>query len=217
MQNPAAVNLVIFDFDGVLADTGAAVLEQAAAVCEALGFSRRPTLADLAALHPMEFPQLGRQLRLPEDRISAFTRDLLEQLACLEPPPPLFTGMDAVLRSVEERGDRAAVVTGNTARLVHRVLGVGAPGCTVAPVLGIEHPGSKAERAAAVIQRVGVPRERCCLVGDATSDVAAALENRITAVGVTWGNQDAPTLRAAGARAVVDSPRALADLLAGLS
>jgi 2-phosphoglycolate phosphatase len=62
-------------------------------------------------------------------------------------------------------------------------------------------------------RRLGVPPEQAVMVGDTRFDVACAKGAGAWAVGVLWGIQDAATLDAAGADALVPDAAALARVL----
>ena len=63
------MSIILFDFDGVLADTLDDLLSFAQEACAQLGFPRNPTPADLDALETMSFIDYGRQLKCLHNRL----------------------------------------------------------------------------------------------------------------------------------------------------
>jgi len=205
--------LVIFDYDGVLADTAEAVLALSRSISAQLSHPRHPTRADLAALEPMSFAELARQMELPQRLQPGFTAALLEALTERDPPAPLVAGMGELIRDLHEAGVHQAVVSGSPQRLLDRFLRHHDLQRTMARVYGLDAPGSKAQKILRAAGALDVLPAECCMVGDASSDMRAAQEAGVLAVGVTWGNQDRPRLLAAGADQVADRPQALRALL----
>lgn len=65
----------------------------------------------------------------------------------------------------------------------------------------------------AAAEQLGVALERCLYVGDSEVDVDTARNAGIDCVCVTWGFRTREELRRAGAEAIVDTPRALAEFI----
>jgi phosphoglycolate phosphatase len=70
----------------------------------------------------------------------------------------------------------------------------------------------KASLVEAAITTSSLP-ETCCVIGDRAADVAAAKDNNLHAVGVTWGYGGRDELMRAGADALVDSAPDLVDYI----
>src|SRR5512141_2002085 len=113
--------LIIFDFDGVLADTIDDMLNFAQAVCMELGIDRVPTPADLDALETMSFVEYGKQLGVPPALANEFARRCLMRFVERSHPPKIFDGMVQVIEQLSVR-HTIAIVTGNTTRAVEDFL-----------------------------------------------------------------------------------------------
>lgn len=61
---------------------------------------------------------------------------------------------------------------------------------------------------------LGVTPDRCGFIGDSAIDMQTAVAAGMTGIGVTWGFRDRIELADAGARAIIERPGALLDLLA---
>src|SRR3972149_1406909 len=117
----AMEKVFIFDFDGVLADTRELMLRHEEGVCAQLGYPCRATAADLEALDPMSFPELGRRLGIPEEQVNEFALRNIELFAGVQEPLAIFPGMAEALAHLSALG-RIAVLTGNGVQVVRKFL-----------------------------------------------------------------------------------------------
>ena len=182
------MSLILFDFDGVLADTLADMLRFAQEVCDELGVKHTVVQTDLSQLEEMSFAAFGRACGTPEDLVREFVRRCMGKFAEKQSPPALFDGMEKVLRKLA-KWHNLAVVTGNTSRNVRIFLEEhGLANCMDA-VYGLDMPGSKAEKILKAKDQFGVEAGRVFMVGDSCSDIRAARQAGVNAIAVSWGHQ----------------------------
>ncbi|MBN1145658.1 MAG: HAD family hydrolase [Anaerolineales bacterium] len=210
------MTLIVFDFDGVLADTIDDMLSIAGRVAADLGHPCQPSPADLDALERMEFSQFGRQLGIPEDKIEAFVSSSLQLFASLPTPPKIFPGMRQVVQELAH-ANRVAIVTGNTARILRRFLEHHGLESSVELALTADDPGNRPEKLALILSTLSQPGAPCYLVGDAVSDVRAAKKTGLTSVAVAWGHQSESHLRSANPSYLARTPEELLKILMGSS
>jgi phosphoglycolate phosphatase len=204
--------IVLFDFDGVLADTLDDMLLFAERVCANLGFPRTPTQRDLNALDRMAFEELGRQLELPQDKIQDFVRGSLEMFSQCE-TLKIFEGMDDVIVRLSATS-KIGVVTGNTSGVVKRFLDHYGLAKYVNLVLGVDVPGSRPEKIRQAVKQIGgLLGGTAYMVGDAVSDIRAAQEASVVSVAVGWGHQNWEKLAQAQPDYLVRSPKELLTVL----
>ena len=115
------MTLILFDFDGVLADTLADMLRFAQDVCDELGVKHTVVQTDLSELEVMSFATFGRACEMPEDLVDEFVRRCTRKFAEKKAPPAIFNGLVEVVIKLAER-HVLAVVTGNTERNVRTFL-----------------------------------------------------------------------------------------------
>ena len=68
------MSLILFDFDGVLADTLGDLLQFGQEVCDELGVKHTATQDDLNSLEVMSFATYGIQLEVPVHLVDEFVR-----------------------------------------------------------------------------------------------------------------------------------------------
>lgn len=204
--------VILFDFDGVLADTMEDVLAFGQEACAQLGFECHPSPADLDALDTMSVADYGRQLKLPPEYIEEFISRYLQLFIQKTTPPKLFPGMERVI-SQAAKNNALAIITGNSTLTVEAFLKEHKLHDYIKLVLGAEKKASRAEKIRSALRNLGKPAETAWMVGDSISDIRAAQETSLKSVAVTWGHQSPSRLQKAGPDYLVHSPEDLADLL----
>lgn len=177
--------LVIFDFDGTLADSFAVMIEAAQVAAERFKF--RPIAeADLDRLRSRSAREIIAEVGLPWWKLPAvvhhtreFMRERIERVQ-------LFDGIDVMLRQLKAAGVQVAIVTSNSQENVERVLGeenlrlIDHFGCG-ASIFG------KRPKTRSVLKASGVPAEAVLCVGDEMRDAEVAQALRLDFAAVSWG------------------------------
>lgn len=203
--------LVIFDFDGTLADSFGWFLRAYDEVAEALGL-RRIVAEEVPALRSEPPSALLRHFGVPAWRVPQLALRLRRLQARDIAQIRLFEGIGAMLGDLAARGTMLAIVTSNDSPNVRTVLGGHAAhfahlACGAA-VLG------KRTKLCQVLRASGMlPGDALC-VGDELRDLDAAQEAGIPFAGVSWGFADPAALHARGAAMVFSSPADILDRLA---
>jgi len=206
--------LIIFDYDGVLADTLEDLLRFGQAACDQLGVNHLVTKDDLENLEVMSFSSYGRACEVPEHLVDEFVKISLNLFAEKTSPPAIFEGLHAAVRHLSTR-HKIAIVTTNSSQNVRAFLAKHGLDHLVHAVYGVDSPGSKAQKISlAQIHLLGEKeREDVFMVGDSLSDVLAAREAAVTSVAITWGHQSLKTLLRGSPDHVISSPQQLIEII----
>ena len=205
------MTLILFDFDGVLADTIADMLRFAQEVCAELGVKHTVVQTDLSELEVMSFATFGRACGIPEDLVDEFVRRCTGKFAEKKAPPEIFNGLGEVLRKLA-KSHVLAVVTGNTEGNVRTFLEQhGLEGCFRA-LYGVDMPGSKAEKILMAKSQFVAEAETVFMVGDSMSDVRAARAAGVKSIVVSWGHQSLGRLVGAVPDAIAHLPEELIEI-----
>ena len=206
--------LIIFDYDGVLADTLEDLLQFGQEACNKLGVKHVVTKGDLNNLEVMSFATYGRACEVPEYLVDEFVKICLNCFADKKSPPAIFTGLSNVI-SYLAVNHKIAIVTTNSSQNVNAFLDKHGLDGLIHAVYGVDSPGSKAQKIAMAQHRLLENRkqEAVFMVGDASSDVLAAKEASVTSVAVTWGHQSLENLLRAEPDFVVNSPHDLINVI----
>jgi phosphoglycolate phosphatase len=205
------MSLVLFDFDGVLADTLEDMLRFAQEVCNELGVKHTVVQTDLTELEVMSFETFGRACETPKDLLDEFVWRCMGKFAEKKTPPEIFDGLGDVVRKMAE-SHSLAVVTGNTVGNVRAFLEEhGLEGCICA-VYGVDMPGSKVEKILMAKSQYAVEGEAVFMVGDSVSDIRVAREAGVKSIAVSWGHQSVGRLVRAVPNHVIRLPEELIEI-----
>jgi len=187
-------DLVIFDFDGTLADSGAWFRSTINDVAQRYGF-RQITDSELDELRGKRTIEIIRYLGVPSWKIPFIARHMRQLVARDAHLIGLFEGVGTLLTWLAERNVAIAIVTSNSEANVRRILGevnsrrINDYACG-ASLLG------KASKFNAVIKRQGARADRTIAIGDEARDIEAARKAGVAAGAVTWGYATIELLRA---------------------
>ncbi|MGN0362998.1 MAG: HAD hydrolase-like protein [Bilifractor sp.] len=212
--------LILFDFDGTLADTGEGITRSAQYALDQmgwphydpgqLGFFVGPPLND-------SFMHLG----MTEDQALQgvrWFRKRYESIGKFE--SSVYPGIPEMLQALKKKGLSIGMATSKPEQFAREI----ARRCGFLKwfdyVCGIslvetEQSISKTQLIGSVLTRSGYQdhRELVCMVGDRKFDITGAKECGIGSVGVTYGYGDREELVQAGADVILDSVRELTDFL----
>jgi phosphoglycolate phosphatase-like HAD superfamily hydrolase len=206
--------LIIFDFDGVLADTLDDLIQFGQEVCDELGIKHAVRKEDLSNLEIMSFVSFGRACEVPEHRIDEFVQSCLKRFAAKKSPPAIFNGLSTIIRNFSIK-NKLAIITTNSSQNVNAFLVEHGLDECIHAVYGVDIPGSKAQKISIAQNQFSAdPKlESVFMIGDSLSDIRAAKEASVTSVAVTWGHQSLEHLLRGDPDYVVRFPRELIEII----
>ncbi len=206
--------LIIFDYDGVLADTLDDLLHFGQEACNELGVKHLVVKDDLSKLEVMSFSSFGQACEVPEHLIDEFVKICLHLFAQKKSPPAIFAGLSNVVRHLSVN-HMIAIVTTNSSQNVNAFLVIHGLDSFIDEVYGVDTPGSKAQKISIARDHLsaGTKKESVFMVGDSLSDILAAKEAGVTSVAVTWGHQSLEYLLRGNPDYVVTSPQNLVGVI----
>jgi HAD superfamily hydrolase (TIGR01549 family) len=204
-------DLVIFDFDGTLADSKALL---SALVVRSLAESGLDVVAP---------ERIGRLIGLPLLEVLAAASgerpESLREVAALyrrHAATPeviaafrLFPGARATLERLAGDGKRLAIATSKSRAITERILDSLGLGALILTVVGgdcVAEGRGKPHREAVdlALSRAGACRERALVVGDTTYDIEMGRSAGVVTIAATYGMHDRATLAAAGPACFID-------------
>jgi phosphoglycolate phosphatase len=187
-------DLVIFDFDGTLADSAAWFRSTINHVAQRYGF-RQITDAEINELRGQRSIDIIRYLGVPTWKMPFIARYIRQLVARDAHLIGLFEGVDTLLAWLAERDVAIAIVTSNSEANVRRILGEDNSRRISDYACGASLLG-KASKFHAVIKRQGVSADRAVAIGDEARDIEAARKAGLAAGAVSWGYATIDLLRA---------------------
>jgi phosphoglycolate phosphatase len=186
--------LVIFDFDGTLADSLGWFISISDRLADELGFDRIDK-DQVATLRRHDAATLLRLHHVPLWKvpfIAARFRSLMaKQIEMIAP----FPGVPDLLGRLAQAGSTLAIVTSNSCANVRRVLGRKNMGLIAACEGGVSVFG-KRMKLRKVLRHIGIHPAQAIFIGDEIRDIEAARQAGIASGAVAWGFTDLDALRA---------------------
>jgi phosphoglycolate phosphatase len=205
--------LVIFDFDGTLADSFPWFLRSIDSVADRFRF-RRLGEGDVELLRGRGAREIIRYLGIPAWKLPFIARHMRRLKARDRDEVSLFPGVDSLLERLSGAGVRLALVSSNASGNVRHILGPANAARIQHWECGTSIFGKK-RRFRRVLRRAGVRPEEALCVGDEIRDAEAARAVGIPFGAVAWGYSTPEALRRAGPAALFASMEEIGHVVAG--
>lgn len=214
VDDVASRPVILFDFDGTLADTIPLIIESYQHTLAGAGLPAvdepvirswigRALLPVLEENYPGRSAELGAAYR---------TWNLAHHDELIKAVP----GVDGLLRQLAAGGRRFGIVSSKKTETVRQGLRIVALDGLIDVAAGMDDTTEHKPAPAPLLfgaRALGAASSSCVYVGDAAVDVLAAHAAGMPCVAVTWGAGTREALAAAGADAIVDDVAGLADAL----
>ena len=200
--------LIVFDWDGTLIDSAAAIVNCIQAACRDLDLpvpddERAAHVIGLGLADALSYAVPG----LPESEYGRVAERYRYHFLLRDPQIPLFAGTADMLSELYDRGHLLAIATGKSRKGLARALettGVGryfassrcADQCASKPAPDMLHE---------LIDELAVPAGSTLMIGDTVHDLQMAANAGVAAVAVTHGAHSRDKLAALDPLACVDS------------
>jgi len=177
--------LVIFDFDGTLADSEAWFFDAFNSVGERYRL-RKVDAEEIEELRGKSSREIVRRLGVPAWKLPLIARHMRRLARENTDGVALFRGVETMLERLSGRGALIGVVSSNAEETIRRTLGP-----RLSASIGYFECGAslfgKARRIRRILRRSGLAASEAIFIGDETRDVEAAREAGVAAGAVLWG------------------------------
>ena len=200
--------LLIFDWDGTLADSIGRIVESMHAASDRTGFARRDDLA-VKGIIGLGLPEAIRSLypEIGDQELVVFRRHYADHYIALEAEPsPLFDGVLDTLQAFRAEGYHLAVATGKARRGLDRVLKAHGWEDYFDVTRAADETASKPHplMLEQILAHCEVRAEQALMVGDSSFDLQMARNAGMGSVAVSYGAQTIEALRAFEPRLTID-------------
>ncbi|MEL6672986.1 MAG: HAD-IA family hydrolase [Bacteroidota bacterium] len=204
--------LLIFDFDGTIADTLVVALQ---IINEIGGEFNLPNVSrtQFMELKHKSVPELMKMSGLSWFQLPLFVhRARLKFKQHLKQVHPIH-GMPEILAALQERGYRMGILTSNTSEGVNSFLqDHEIPGFEF--IHAPDHIFGKSRVIRQILRHHELKEEEVVMIGDEIRDVDAARKVGIESIAVTWGFNSEELLRTGNPSHLIQTPAELLELLA---
>ncbi len=208
------MKVIIFDFDGTIADSLEMVLTISNRLAGEFGYP--PTCSqDIKRLKNLSSREILQQSKVPFFRLPFLLRrlrcELNREICTLQPVP----GMKEVLLNLKQQGHRLGIVTSNSRENVMAFLA--AQGMEelfdfISSGFTIFGKGKVIQR---IIQQHHLEPATVFYVGDETRDIEAAKKIQIRAIAVSWGFNSREVLAEQDPDFLIHHPQELVEIVTG--
>lgn len=177
--------LIIFDFDGTLADSFPYFLQTMNALATTYNFPKIDT-REVDQLRGLDARQMMKRAKLPAWKMPLIARSFIQLMNRDINQIQLFDGIPELLRTLATRGVKLAIVSSNSEENVRQVLGadnaslISYYGCGTS-LFNKDH---KFKRAMTTLK---IKPEETLSIGDEVRDIEAAQKVATAFGGVAWG------------------------------
>ena len=213
------IKLVIFDFDGTLADTKENIILTFQMTMKELGVeikSRQECAATIGltledafkVLYPGMAAEKYILLRDTYRRIFKENRKILV--------PGLFPEVMETLEELRRRGHLMSIASSRQSPSLQSFLEDMKIAHLFEYAVGgdnVEHPKPAPDAVLQILRHYNLSAEEAFVVGDMPFDINMATNAGVKSCGVTWGNADAAQLKESGANYIIDKMSQLLEIL----
>jgi phosphoglycolate phosphatase len=206
-KNGSDMKLIIFDFDGTLADSLDIFIEATNHLAQRYGYSPIDN-SQIPQIRSLSSRELIQQIPVARWQLPFFLHKLRQEVRQLSPKLQLFDGISEALTQLDQEYS-LGIVTSNTKATVETVLTEQG----LDPLFQFIHAGhgllGKARILRRLLRQYHLQPTEVVYVGDETRDIEAAQQAQVAAIAVSWGFNSRAVLEQQQPNIVIDHPREL--------
>ncbi|MGF1600401.1 MAG: HAD-IA family hydrolase [Thermosynechococcaceae cyanobacterium] len=201
------MKLLIFDFDGTIADSLEVFIEATNHLAQRYGYP--PIEAhQISKIRSLSSRELIQQIPVARWQLPFFLRRLRQEVRELSPKLQVFDGISEALIELEQEYC-LGIVTSNAKTTVENVL----RGQELDPLFQFIHAGhgllGKARILKRLLKQYGLQPTEVIYIGDETRDIEAAQQVQLATIAVSWGFNNRVVLEQQQPDIIIDHPSEL--------
>lgn len=199
-------SLLLFDFDGVLADSLDLYADAVTRCLERIGMPFDKGREEYLALFDGNYYESMAARGVDLVAFAQATKEIFPAIDYDAMKP--FSGLIPVLEALQ-KNHLLVVVSSNGSRTIGKMLARFGFEPYFREILGYDFLFSKKEKIDHAVEKYGIPREMTFYIGDTCGDILEARAAGIKSVAVTWGWHDRERLLAVRPDFLIDTPEGL--------
>ncbi len=204
--------LVLFDFDGTIADTLPLSLRVVNEHAEELGF-KKVTNAEVEKMKGMTVSEILAYVKVPFYRLPSLIRLFHKEIANVIVQAPTFDGMEEVLQELKESGMKLGIISSSNKENILSFLRHHKLDHYFDFVYSKFNLFGKHETIKDVLKKFSYKSREVIYVGDEVRDIEAARKASIDVIAVTWGFNTKELLMKANPTFIINSPKEVLKIL----
>lgn len=205
--------LVVFDFDGTIADSYSAVWSLRERLSKEFKIAKAYSVTP-EQCREMTWNELRKALEIPVVQIPSIIHKGQKYFRDLQHKIQPLPGIKTALRNLSKMDIQVGILSSNSRENVMRFLE--RHDMNFSFVAGGAHLWGKARRLTNLFQNEGAAPERVVYVGDEVRDILAARRAGINSLAVSWGFHSARLLRQNAPDSMIDHPDQMAEAVFSL-
>lgn len=186
-------SIIIFDFDGVIADSGDKIYELLNNMAPDFGIARIKD-SEMEKVRAMGFRELIKELNVPIYKLPVIVARLRKELAAEIPRLKPIKGISDVLKKLHQKGNRMGIITSNSEENTGLFLKNNKINFFEF-INGGNSLFGKDKKIRKIIKDKNLLKDNVLYVGDETRDIEAARKAGVKIVSVCWGFNSEDVLR----------------------
>jgi HAD superfamily hydrolase (TIGR01549 family) len=209
------VKVIVFDFDGTLADTFDAIVRITDGLAREFGY-KPASPEDIVHLRNLTSREIIKQSGVSLFKLPFIMRKVKAELNNEIQSVSLVTGMREVLISLKEQGNQLGIITSNSKENVNLFLHKQGLADTFKFICSGTTLFGKNKIINNFLREEKLAFERVIYVGDETRDIEAAKRSKVKAIAVSWGFNSKEVLAKQNPDFLIDSPSQLIEVVESL-
>jgi phosphoglycolate phosphatase len=202
--------LILWDFDGTLANTLGLALEAYNELATEYGFRQ---VDDPEEVRNQNMRQFLKSHKVPAWRVPSLFARFLKSMKSAIGTVQLFPGITDAVRELKQAGFRHGIVSSNSTSNIQECLKHNCADGLFDDVCGTSQLFGKERRIRTALKQFDVTTEQCLYIGDEVRDIEAAQAGRVAVGCVGWGLNSPEMLSGHSPVFVADEPGHLSQLI----
>ncbi len=199
------MRLIIFDFDGTLADSLGIFIKATNRLAK--DFRYEPlTASQIKLLRKLGIQEVAQELGIPKWRSICYLQRFRQELTRCIDDLALVEGIEAALHSLKAEGYRLGIVTANSRRNVEHVLQKYEIDHLFEFIYGNQILSGKKRTLRKLVRLSKNDPKELIYIGDEINDMKAAKQVGMTSIAVNWGFNDRAVLAEQAPDFLLDQP-----------
>ncbi|MDX9800496.1 MAG: HAD family hydrolase [Spirochaetia bacterium] len=207
--------LVIFDYDGVIADSLRLWINafEAAGVANSISF--RLSRKEISRLEHITFPSILSHAGLDKhESVSKYVKDITDIFDSNTNSVSFFPVVARLIENLYLAGNTICINTANNSSIVEKRLKAEGVLSFISEIAGGDHEGSKSDKILAFMEKFGFDKKDTFMIGDSLGDITEGKKAGVITVASGYGWQEEEKLLSGEPDFLCSTPQELESLFA---